>query len=153
MYGSRKACKRRALQISILPLMGVEICRMVLTPDTVYLIDRYHKQYVKESVDEWQGQSSMDISFGSIQSLFLARPFLPGGKTLPDDVSLFDVAAADAGDASAALGVSFESCCFHIFFILYSIRDKLSRYPFSRSPSGGNSLRTKRPGQADGTAA
>lgn len=87
----------RALQISILPLMGVEICRMVLTPDTVYLIDRYHKQYVKESVDEWQGQSSMDISFGSIQSLFLARPFLPGGKTLPDDVSLFDVAAVGEG--------------------------------------------------------
>ncbi len=77
----------RALQISILPLMGVEICRMVLTPDTVYLIDRYHKQYVKESVDEWQRRSSFDISFGSIQSLFLARPFLPEGKILPDDVA------------------------------------------------------------------
>ena len=73
----------RALQISILPLMGVEICRMVLTPDTVYLIDRYHKQYVKESVDEWLGQSSMDISFGSIQSLFLARPFCREEKPCP----------------------------------------------------------------------
>lgn len=87
----------RALQISILPLMGVEICRMVLTPDTVYLIDRYHKQYVKESVDEWQRRSSFDISFGSIQSLFLARPFLPGGKILPVDVALFDVAAVGEG--------------------------------------------------------
>lgn len=86
-----------ALQISILPLMGVEICRMVLTPDTVYLIDRYHKQYVKESVDEWQRWSSFDISFGSIQSLFLARPFLPGGKILPDDVVFFDVAAVGEG--------------------------------------------------------
>lgn len=89
--------RNRALQISILPLMGVEICRMVLTPDTVYLIDRYHKQYVKESVDEWQRRSSFDISFGSIQSLFLARPFLPGGKILPDDVVLFDVAAVGEG--------------------------------------------------------
>ncbi len=87
----------RALQISILPLMGVEICRMVLTPDTVYLIDRYHKQYVKESVDEWQRRSSFDISFGSIQSLFLARPFLSGGKILPGDVALFDVAAVGEG--------------------------------------------------------
>lgn len=73
----------RALQISILPLMGVEICRMVLTPDTVYLIDRYHKQYVKESVDEWQGQSSMDISFGSIQSLFWPGRFCREEKPCP----------------------------------------------------------------------
>ena len=48
----------RALQISILPLMGVEICRMVLTPDTVYLIDCIEPKEI--SIDDCPCHSSTD---------------------------------------------------------------------------------------------
>ena len=65
----------RALQVSILPLMGVEICRLVLTPDTIHLIDRYHKQYAAASVGEWPEVAAVGLTFEAVQSLF-PRPDL-----------------------------------------------------------------------------
>lgn len=87
----------RALQVSILPLMGVEICRLVLTPDTIHLIDRYHKQYAAASVGEWPEVAAVGLTFEAVQSLFLARPFLPGQRLRPDDASLFEARADSSG--------------------------------------------------------
>ncbi|MCD8287451.1 MAG: DUF4292 domain-containing protein [Porphyromonadaceae bacterium] len=83
----------QALQVSILPLMGIEVCRLVFTPDTLYLMDRYHKCYAAESVTDCRQRLSFDISFQALQSLFLAQPFLSGREISAADVSLFEMAS------------------------------------------------------------
>lgn len=81
-----------AIQISILPpVVGVELCRVVLTRDSLYVIDRFHKQYASEALARLQKGVPFDVSFASIQAMLLASPFLPGGKTTARDVSRYDI--------------------------------------------------------------
>lgn len=100
----------RAIQVSILPLMGVEIARLVLTPDTIHLIDRYHKQYAVVAVGEWTRRSPLDLSFETVQSLFLARPAWPGGAMTPGDLSLFATVADGTGGYAYTARAAGRAC-------------------------------------------
>ena len=103
-----------AVQISILPLLGLEVFRVVVTPDSLYFVDRLRKQYAVEPYAKWQGYVPFDISFATLQSLLLSQPFLPGELTVPNDVLRFDI--AEQGEnyqyvyapARPAVGYRFE---------------------------------------------
>lgn len=100
----------RAIQVSILPLMGVEIARLVLTPDTIHLIDRYHKQYAVVAVGEWLRRLPLDLSFETVQSLFLARPAWPGGAMTPGEHSLFETVADGTGGYAYTAQAAGAAC-------------------------------------------
>lgn len=103
----------RAVQISILPLMGVEIVRLVITPDTIHFIDRYHKQYAVVPEKELRRRLPFALAFETVQSLFLARPTWPGGELVPVDLSLFDVVADGTGGYAYTAFSSGEACDNH----------------------------------------
>ena len=98
------------MQVSILPLMGVEIARLVLTPDTIHLIDRYHKQYAVVAVGEWLRRLPLDLSFETVQSLFLARPAWPGGALTPGDHTLFETVADGTGGYAYTAQAAGAAC-------------------------------------------
>ena len=83
------------VQFSVVPLLGVEVCRITLTPDSLYIVDRFHKKYMAESANAVAELIPSGISFAAVQSLLLSQPFLPQRKIVPQDVLLFDIAEKD----------------------------------------------------------
>lgn len=82
------------IQLSVAPMLGIEVARLELTPDGVLLVDRLHKRFVKASFTEVSRLLHVDLNFHILQSLFMNELFLPGKVTLgSEDVSSFILSA------------------------------------------------------------
>lgn len=75
--GTLRIKRGEVIQLSISPLLGIEVARMEITPERVFLVDRLHKQYVEASFEALSGLANMELNFNILQSLFLNELFLP----------------------------------------------------------------------------
>ena len=90
--GTLRIKKNEVIQISIAPLLGIEVARVEITPDGVLVVDRMNKRYVKSSFRDIGALANVGLDFHALQSLFLNELFLPGKDGLSvRDVSAFDV--------------------------------------------------------------
>ena len=78
--------KDKVLQISIQPLLGIEMGRIRITPDSIFAVDKMNRRYIAEPLSSYKDRLPFDIRLASIQALFLNRPFLLG----QDDLSMKD---------------------------------------------------------------
>ena len=79
------------LQLCI-PLVGTEVARIDFYPDSVLIMDRYHKKYVKASYSQVPFLKKQGISFYSLQALFWNQLLLPGNQNVTEsDLKKFDV--------------------------------------------------------------
>ncbi len=72
--------KDKALQISIQPLFGVEMFRLFITPDTVFVLDRMNKRYVLESFISLKEIYPVGFDYYTLQALFANALFLSGKR-------------------------------------------------------------------------
>lgn len=89
--GTLRIKKGKVIQLSITPLLGIEVARAEFTPEGVLIIDRLNKRYVEASFGEIKSFSNAGLDFLSLQALFLNELFLPGKAGL----STFDTSAFD----------------------------------------------------------
>lgn len=87
--GTLRIKKGEVIQMSIAPLLGIEVARAEISPDGVLVIDRMNKRYVKVSFAELKSLAHADLDFHTLQALFLNELFLPG----KGDLSLRDINA------------------------------------------------------------
>ena len=96
--GTLRIKKGEVIQLSIAPLLGIEVARAEITPEGVMVIDRVNKQYVKASFAEVESLVHADLGFHTLQALFLHELFLPGKKQLTArDASNFRVDVSSQG--------------------------------------------------------
>lgn len=81
--GQLKVEKDNSLQISIQPMLGIEMFRIELTPDSIKLVDRMNKRYLVEGYTALKEKSKIDFNFYNLQALFTNQLFLPGEAALP----------------------------------------------------------------------
>lgn len=87
--GTLKMIRDEALQLSV-QLLGLEMFRLYMTPDSVMLIDRINNRYLAEKTDKYLSRLPLKLHLGMLQALFLNQPFLPDQKQLgPDDAKRF----------------------------------------------------------------
>lgn len=67
------------IYISLRPVLGIEVGRIVLTGDTVIIVDKMHKQYMCENVSLLT--NGLPVTISNMQDLFLGRPFTLGNGT------------------------------------------------------------------------
>lgn len=92
--GSIRIKKGEVIQISIAPLLGIEVARAEISPEGVLVIDRMNKRYVKVAFDDVKRLAKADLDFHSLQALFLNELFLPGrGNLTIRDASAFGMEA------------------------------------------------------------
>lgn len=88
-----------AIQVSIRPLLGIEIGRLLMTTDSVFIYDKYNKRYVAESLQEFSPVLPVDIAPIDLQSILLGRLFIFGKEILTaDDRKDFEYLAGGNGD-------------------------------------------------------
>lgn len=82
--------KDRVLQISIQPLLGIEMGRIQITPDSLFAVDKINRRYLAASLESYKDMLPFDIRLAAIQALFLDRPFLlDKGDLTESDYSRF----------------------------------------------------------------
>ena len=90
--GTMRIKKGEVVQLSIAPLLGIEVARAEISPDGVLVIDRVNRRYVRVSFNELQELTNAQLDFYSLQALFLNEIFLPGKKELTSrDISAFEM--------------------------------------------------------------
>ena len=62
------------IQLSVAPLLGIEVARMEITPEGILVVDRMNKRYVRESFGAISELAHVDLNFNMLQSLFLNEP-------------------------------------------------------------------------------
>lgn len=76
-----KLIKDNAIQMSLRGPFGVEVGRLTLTPDSIFLIDRMNKRYVMEDITK-MASSDVVFNFYNLQALLTNNLFYPGESTL-----------------------------------------------------------------------
>ena len=90
--GTLRIKKGEVVQLSIAPLLGIEVARAEISPDGILVIDRMNKRYVEVSFAEVKALIKADLDFHTLQALFLNKLFLPGkGDLTVRDASSFKV--------------------------------------------------------------
>lgn len=89
----------KAVQVSIRPLLGIEIGRLLMTTDSVFIYDKYNRRYVAESLQEFSHVLPVDISPLDLQNVLLGRLFIFGKENLTaNDQDDFDFLFGENGD-------------------------------------------------------
>ncbi|MDD2436768.1 MAG: DUF4292 domain-containing protein [Massilibacteroides sp.] len=106
-----KMVKDSAFQLSIVPMLGIEVFRIEFSRDSVKAMDRLNKRYVAEGYEQMKGKLPVDFNFYNLQALFTNRIFLPGERTIqPEQYRRFKL-TQDGPKATAktsdALGLSY----------------------------------------------
>lgn len=90
--GTLRIKKGEVIQMSIAPLLGIEVARAEISPNGILVIDRMNKRYVEVSFAEVKALAKADLDFHTLQALFLNELFLPGKDNLTArDASSFRV--------------------------------------------------------------
>lgn len=83
---------------AFIPLLGSEVGRIEFTPDYVLVIDRMHKEYIKEDYNKVDFLKNNGLNFYSLQALFWNQLFMPGTKSI-SDANLLDFGVTEAGNS------------------------------------------------------
>lgn len=73
-----KMIKDSAFQLSVQPLLGIEVFRAEISVDSVKVLDRMNKRYVADNYANLKGQTPIEFNFYNLQALFTNHLFLPG---------------------------------------------------------------------------
>jgi hypothetical protein len=69
--------KDSIIWISVTPSVGIEIFRTIITPDSVYIIDRLNREYQELSIDSVNNRLNFDLSYAMLESILLGNLVIP----------------------------------------------------------------------------
>ena len=81
--GSLKMKRDEIIQLSLTALGLLEVGRMELTPEYLFIQDRMHKQYMQVAWKDVEIFRQADVDFGIFQALFWNELFTPGKSGTP----------------------------------------------------------------------
>lgn len=89
--------------ISLRPMLGIEVGRLLITADSLYAVDKVHKRYIAEKVSLLT--SGIPVTVSDVQDMFLGRPFILGKGTLNETLK----SQVTVGEASPLVLTANES--------------------------------------------
>jgi len=86
----------QAIYISLRPVLGIEVGKLIITADSLYAVDKVHKRYIAEKVSLLTG--GIPVTVSDVQNIFLGRPFIIGKGTLSEDTKAY-MTVSNEGDS------------------------------------------------------
>lgn len=80
--GTMRIKRGEVVMLSAVPLLGIEVARVEITPSGVLVIDRMKKRYVKVSYSELNSYVKKSFDYNSLEALFINSIFIPGANGL-----------------------------------------------------------------------
>ena len=82
----------QAIQISLRPLLGIEIARMIMTQDSIFVYDKINKRSITATVKEVVNGLPIRPTLSNVQSMLTGQPFIPGNDSITaNDYALFAI--------------------------------------------------------------
>ena len=72
---SYRSKKDSVIWISVSPLLGIEVARLMITPDSVKMLDKIHNKYEVTSFESINKMLQMKVNFEIIQALLYGNFF------------------------------------------------------------------------------
>ena len=106
--GSLHMRKDQMIRLQLfMPILHTEVGRLEFTPEYVLVVDRLHKQYVKEDYTKIDFLKVNGLDFNALQALFWNQLYLPGTKSVGEEsISKFK---ADLSGSAATIPVSVKN--------------------------------------------
>ncbi len=106
--GSLHMRKNQMIRLQLfMPLLHTEVGRLEFTPEYVLVVDRLHKQYVKEDYRQIDFLKVNGLDFNALQALFWNQLYLPGAKDVAEEnISKFE---ADISGSASTIPVSVKN--------------------------------------------
>jgi hypothetical protein len=73
--GSLRIQKDEAIYVSIAPILGIEVVRALVTPDSVKIVNRLESSYYLGDINLLNRMFNTDIDFYMLQALFMGNDF------------------------------------------------------------------------------
>lgn len=89
--GNLRMRRGEVIQMAFTALGMIEVARVEMTPEAVWIIDRLNKQYAKARYSELPYLSQSLVNFSLIESLLWNELFIPGQKNVMAHLDKFDV--------------------------------------------------------------
>ena len=67
---------------------GFEVARMLVTPDSVFVLNRFQKTYMADDLNKLKSKSGVPLEFDDVQQLLLGGSFWTEGLTVMNDTTL-----------------------------------------------------------------
>lgn len=73
--GSIRIKRDSLIWLSIAPVMGIELARVLITPDSIKVIDRAHKTYIQEDYEYVNNYLNNALDFDMLQAFLVGNDF------------------------------------------------------------------------------
>lgn len=84
--GDLRMLKDSVIWMSIKPALGLEVARILITPDTIKILDRLHKQYLIQPYSYLEQMYQAPLEFAILQSLVTGGLLYPHHSELDVDI-------------------------------------------------------------------
>lgn len=99
--GTFRIKRDESIQLSVSPILGIEVAKLEITPTYFLVIDRIHKEYMRIDYEALSSLFNLPVDYKVLQSLFLNEVFLPGKETVKSsDLKSFRI--SQSGDTFMA---------------------------------------------------
>lgn len=87
--GQVRMIKDRFVQVSLQPVLGIEMLRVMLTPDSIYIMDRINGIAAAEATKTLASALPGGVGITQVQNLLLGAPFTLTGNISENDYEKF----------------------------------------------------------------
>ena len=95
-----------AIYISLRPVLGIEVGKLIITADSLYAVDKVHKRYLAEKVSILT--SGIPVTVKDVQDIFLGRPFIIGQGTLDEALKSQVTTSNEGGKVTITANEQYE---------------------------------------------
>jgi hypothetical protein len=96
--------KDSAIWVSINAVLGIEAMRILITRDSVFLLDKLNKTYVERRVDYLQEVTSLPLNLRTLQNLLIGNPVF-----LDSNIVSYNVSSDQASVSLLSIGNWFKN--------------------------------------------
>ena len=96
----------KAIYISLRPVLGIEVGKLIITADSLYAVDKVHERYIAEKVSILT--SGIPVTVSDVQDIFLGRPFLIGKGTLNDSLKPLVIESSESGKTTLTAAEQYK---------------------------------------------
>lgn len=72
--------RNQSIYISLRPMLGIEVAKIVITTDSLLVVDKYHKRYIAEPLSLIT--NGIPVTVSTMQDIFLGRSFVLGSGSV-----------------------------------------------------------------------